>query len=155
MLQKLSTMKGKALLLFFVFVAFSLYVTDAQVPESVIQKFEKENLQSLNVNWKVDGTNFIVTYNDTLNLHYRNVYDKNGNLIMRESEIWKNNVLPAISSYCVAYLPSSEIGRVWLLELSETERSYYTIVDDVALFFDEEGNIFKWEGRPGLALQQQ
>ena len=76
-------MKGKALLLFFVFVAFSLYVTDAQVPESVMRKFEKENLQSLNVNWKVDGTNFIVSSNDTLNLHYRNVYDKNGNLIMR------------------------------------------------------------------------
>ncbi|MEP7128115.1 MAG: PepSY-like domain-containing protein [Chitinophagales bacterium] len=139
--------------LFMLVIAFGLSVALAQTPETVILRFKTDYPAASTVEWKVDADRYKVTFTDQHNLHHMLIYDKDGKVYGRESELAEASVPASINEYFIKNFPNEKGARVWLTENEAGIKSYYTPIDDAVLFFDKDGKFVRRDARTPHVMQ--
>ncbi len=112
--------------------------TAGQVPSLVTERFNRE-YPGISGNWSTDGENFKVEFVDPQShLGHIIVYDRNGEVVRRESELDGPKNPGAINDYYKKNYPGEE-PRTWSVEEKNGDVSYYTRRKDQIVRFNKEG----------------
>lgn len=125
----------------------------AQAPDNLVSKFKADYPKANAVEWKMESDRYKVTFTDPQNLHHTIVYDKNGRVYTRESELDEASVPSSVREYYANNFPEQVGTRVWLSENEGGTKMYYTPVDDAVLFFDKDGKFTRKEPRTPEVMQ--
>jgi hypothetical protein len=114
--------------------------TATQTPTTIITKFNKQ-FPGTRPKWKVEGNNFQATYTDRkTQLQNIVVYDKEGNMIRKESQLDPVNYPPAVVEYYKKN-KAPEKYSVWQTEDQQGHKGYYGSQNNKIQWFDESGEI--------------
>lgn len=109
------------------------------LPAAVLQKFIAEQ-PGITAVWKADGENYKAAFTDpTTKLGRIVVYDKEGNVLRRESEIDQQTAPAPIGDYYKKNHPG-ETYQVWRSEdAGNGQQLYYSGRNLETIWFDKEG----------------
>jgi hypothetical protein len=109
-----------------------------QIPSLVMERFNRE-YPGISGNWSTDGENFKVEFvAPQSHLGHIIVYDRNGDVIRRESELDGPKNPGAINDYYKKNYPGEDL-KTWSVEEKNGEISYYTRRKEQILRFNKEG----------------
>lgn len=113
--------------------------TSVEPPEIVLEKFNTGNPGKNNVIWKTEGNNYWVTYNDPkTGMVNVIVYDKEGKVIRKESEV-DNLVYPSgISDYYIKQYPKEKY-KVGQADTDGGQTHYFINRKGKMIWFDQSG----------------
>ncbi|MCW3076753.1 MAG: hypothetical protein JWO32_1362 [Bacteroidetes bacterium] len=113
--------------------------TSVAPPEIVLGKFNTDNPGKNNVIWKAEGNNYWVTYTDPkTNMVNVIVYDKDGKVIRKESEVDKLVYPSGISEYYTKQYPKEKY-KVWQTDNDEGKTHYFINRKGKMFWFDQSG----------------
>lgn len=96
--------------------------------------------------WRFVDNRYKVMFKDR-NMQQVAVYDKNGNLLRRETELDAADVPGAIAQYYKKNYPNEATYHVWLVEEGKGKKSYTAPLNDKMLYFDADGQYIRTENR--------
>ena len=109
-----------------------------QIPSLIVEKFNRE-YPGVSGSWTTDGENFKVEFTDPQShLGHIIVYDRNGDVIRRESELDGPKNPNAINEYYKKNFPGEDI-KTWSVEEKNGDRSYYAKRKEELLRFNKDG----------------
>jgi len=112
--------------------------SSGQVPNVVIERFNRE-YPGVSGNWSVDGENFKVQFTDPQShLGHIIVYDSNGEVLRRESELDGPKNPNAINDYFKKNYPGEQL-KTWQVEEKNGDVSYYANRKEEVLRFNKDG----------------
>ena len=140
--------------LYFIFISVSLIAglraqipanaggpltAEEKTPASIQEKFKKE-YPDVTPTWRKDEKYYVADFTDTNSFKGTTIaYDKNGNVVRRESEMENSTYPAAINNYFVKNYPGEKF-KTWK-SLDETGEQKYCIKREYqVLWFDKEGN---------------
>lgn len=112
-----------------------------QPPPAIVEKFNSE-YPEITPAWHVEKSYYVADFSDTTTLRGISiVYDKNGKIVRRESEL-ENSTYPAkINTYFVKNYPGEKF-RTWKCVDDRGTQSFCIKRPDGPLWFDNQGNYF-------------
>jgi len=109
-----------------------------QIPSLVTERFSRE-FPGISGSWSTDGENYKVEFIDPQShLGHIIVYDRNGNVIRRESELDGPKNPGAINEYNKKNFPGEDL-KTWAVEQKNGDKSYYTKRNEDIIWFNKEG----------------
>jgi hypothetical protein len=110
-----------------------------QVPPVVLERFTRE-YPGISGTWAKDGDNYRVEFVDPQShLGHIIVYDRNGDVIRRESELEGPGQPNALNQYFQRNFPGEQL-KTWAVKEKDGTVSYYTQRNNEVLRFDDKGN---------------
>jgi hypothetical protein len=126
------------------FLSFSLLnaqnlVDQQDIPSGVKDKFNKEH-PGVPATWTKDGENLKVNYVDPdSNKGQVLVYDHNGSVLRRESELDNATYPPKINDYFISHYPGEKF-KTWASEDPAGVKTFFIDRKSEIIWFDREGN---------------
>lgn len=117
------------------------------IPENVLKTFNQNYPEAKNVEWEMEGNNYEAVYTEN-NLERSIVYNKEGVIILTESQINTTELSENIKNYINENYPASEIEKAEKEDSNEGVFYEVELVndnDEVELVFDSNGNFLKVE----------
>jgi hypothetical protein len=148
----------KKLMAIAVLSAFTGTVVMAQTPE-LKEKFRKDNPDAMNTVWKSEKDNtYRVSYSEN-KTEYATVYDKDGNVLMRQTVIKDKSIPTGINDYYTKratgtndYSPSY---TVWQSTDKNGNVNYYGDYKGKQTWFDKDGNVITRSGMAEGEMEKQ
>jgi hypothetical protein len=148
----------KKLMAIAVLSAFTCAAAVAQTP-ALKEKFKKDNPNAMNTVWKAEKDNsYRVTYSDN-KTEYATVYDKDGNVIMRQTVVKDKSIPSGITEYYTKrttgtndYSPSY---TVWQSTDKNGNVSYYSEYKGKQTWFDKDGKVVTRSGMAEGDMEKQ
>ncbi|MGZ3900579.1 MAG: hypothetical protein ACXVNM_12275 [Bacteroidia bacterium] len=113
--------------------------TTVTPPEHITARFNKEYPGSNNVIWKVEGSDYWVTYHDPkTNMANVIVYDKEGKIVRKENEVDKDTYPSDIKDYYNKNYPKEKF-TVWQTEREQGKTYYFIPRKGKFIWFDQSG----------------
>ncbi|MBA2422564.1 MAG: PepSY-like domain-containing protein [Chitinophagales bacterium] len=125
------------------------------VPENIESHFKSAYKKAGTVEWQQSGSNYKVMFTDENNLHHTVLYDREGQVIGKESEMDEQTVPKTIREYFVNNFPAAETYRVWRIEDETGKISFYSPVKDAVVFFKEDGTFDRRDERLPENIEQK
>jgi hypothetical protein len=111
-----------------------------QVPSSIKESFINQYPGEPAL-WKKDGKFYKVSFNDPVShLGQIIVYDENGNVVRKETEVESLEYPSNINTYYLEKYPGEKY-KIWKTENMTGERQFYIDHKSQRLLFDSDGNI--------------
>ncbi|GAB4251002.1 MAG: hypothetical protein Kow0079_04650 [Vicingaceae bacterium] len=117
------------------------------IPENVLKTFNQNYPEAKNVEWEMEGNNYEAVYTEN-NLEKSIVYNKEGVIILTETQINITDLSENIKNYINENYPASEIEKAEKEDSNEGVFYEVEIIndnDEVELVFDSNGNFLKVE----------
>jgi hypothetical protein len=117
------------------------------IPENVLKTFNQNYPEAKNVEWEMEGNNYEAVYTEN-NLERSIVYNKEGVIILTESQINITDLSDNIKNYINENYPASEIEKAEKEDSNEGIFFEVEVKNDdekVVLVFDSNGNFLKIE----------
>lgn len=109
-------------------------------PEGVKTRFNTDYPGSTNLSWRPEGKNFVASYTDPkTGMSNIIVYDREGKIIRKESEVDKEIYPSGIAEYYSKQYPN-EMYKVWQME-KDNKTYYYIERKGKTTWFDQTGKI--------------
>jgi hypothetical protein len=111
-------------------------------PQVVLDKFTK-TYPDITPGWKMDGKNFVASFVDPNTLKNVNiVYDKDGNVIRKETELENSSYPQSINDYYIKKYPGEKY-KTWSSVDNTGTPTYYIKRATETIWFDKNGNFVK------------
>lgn len=115
------------------------------VPDRLIEKFRKDYPTAIEMRWsKERNDEYKVVFKDPPNTQQLIVYDKDWNVVRKETELEMKQVPDSIHYYYKQNYPNETNYKVWLRE-DINGKTYYSNGTEFGIFFDLNGKIIKRE----------
>jgi hypothetical protein len=113
---------------------------EVKPPDVIVERFNKEH-PGVTPTWRMDGKNYVADFVDANTLKGMTiVYDAEGKVIRRESEVENSSYPQVINDYYIKHYPGEKY-RTWTSQDEKGERRYFIKRDRNTLWFDKEGKI--------------
>jgi hypothetical protein len=113
--------------------------TSVAPPEHITTQFNTDYPGKNEVSWRPEGKNFVVTYKDPkTGMSNMLVYDADGKIIRKESEVDKEIYPSGINDYYTKEYPK-ESYKVWQTEKQNGKTYYYINRKGKTIWFDQTG----------------
>jgi len=111
-------------------------------PQIVLDKF-KQAYPDITPEWKMDGKNFVASFVDPNTLKGINVvYDKDGNVIRKETELENSSYPQSINDYYIKKYPGEKY-KTWSSVDNTGVSTYYIKRANETIWFDKGGNFVR------------
>jgi hypothetical protein len=109
-------------------------------PKVILDKFTKE-YPRVTPSWRMDGQNFVAEFVDPVSLKGVSVvYDKEGNVVRKESEVENASYPQGINDYYIKKYPGEKF-KTWSSLDDKGERRYFIRREKETVWFDQEGHV--------------
>lgn len=110
-----------------------------QPPPAIVDKFTNEH-PGITPAWHMDGKNFTAEYVDPNTFKGVSiVYDKDGNVIRRESEMENSSYPASINDYYIKKYPGEKF-KTWRSLDDKGAQTYFIKRSSGTVWFDKDGN---------------
>jgi hypothetical protein len=119
-------------------------VEKSEVPTLIIEKFTKE-FPRVQPSWMREGDNFKAVFeNQETHLPQSVIYDRNGNVIRRETQLDELSAPGAINEFYNKNFPGEKLNT-WEAEDNSGVKTYYTKRSTEVIRFDKDGKLLRDE----------
>jgi hypothetical protein len=118
--------------------------TPVEPPSAIAEKFKNE-FPGITPIWHIDGKNFVAEFVDPNTFKGISVvYDKDGNIIRRESELENSSYPSSINDYYIKKYPGEKF-KTWRSADEKGQVTYYIKRQSGLVWFDKEGKYIEPE----------
>jgi hypothetical protein len=111
-------------------------------PKVVLDKFT-QSYPDITPEWKMDGKNFVANFVDPNTLKGISiVYDKDGNVIRKETELENSSYPQSINDYYIKKYPGEKY-KTWSSVDNSGANTYFIKRENETIWFDKDGNFVK------------
>jgi hypothetical protein len=126
-------------ILFLTAFIFCFCTAWAQVPDSISKRFSMQYPEVKNQTWKTENNRYRVTYRDNMNMEQSVIYDRNGQIYGKRSEVQTQEVPPSVSEYYSKNYPGESKYKVYRETDTIGGNSYYIDRKGERIYFDNQG----------------